>query len=608
MLNDFEDNLFINEKNLPRSINVIVKEFEDSDVVQPETEFEKSTTSKEEPSIKSVKSFNNECVGSIIRLSINSDNKFFDRSSAMASYNVNTCVPELFEFSSEEVELMPEVMEMVERDPSDQLHGGSEMTCDQNLPKRARIDPVQFSSPPNLRRSARLRQKEANSEILMNNAQVGLVMAVPASISAPGTLPVLRLRGGGPRRAIRRPTLQRPSRSSNTERTVPSPLFWSPIHPILMGPEHPGAIGTPAWSHESGYDRFDWWRLENPCGDWLTLQDRNLLTGEMPRHFPGSIRFNQILRQLNREIGLPHLEGSLLGYSDQEDRRATRNVSLYGRNVRESSLLDQAVFYSELGLRPDEGRMDDDVLLQCRTLLTIKAPVNIQRVDEYVTRSRHQEGEGQLVERSLLRMIDPMSVPVSFIIWTYVQMCADLQCALHMRGATHDIFKWWIMEALQFTPRYDIAVQAYYRMLMSSVMVQDNSGRYQVRDVIHVRDLLLFTAHMYSLDLIDDDYMWSMDWSRAWPQDDLTVIPAYIFNAYTLNSPTVYLNHLNARDIMRWWNLKRVLWNGPFEHTMTILVDELRQWRLHQDFVLNPPFSRDSSNTTDIDEDPGSAK
>ena len=66
--------------------------------------------------------------------------------------------------------------------------------------------------------------------------------------------------------------------------------------------------------------------------------------------------------------------------------------------------------------------MDDDVLLQCRTLLTIKTPVNIQRVDEYVTRSRHQEGEGQLVERSLLRMIDPMSVPVSFIIWTYVQM------------------------------------------------------------------------------------------------------------------------------------------------------------------------------------------
>ena len=132
-----------------------------------------------------------------------------------------------------------------------------------------------------------------------------------------------------------------------------------------------------------------------------------------------------------------------------------------------------------------------------------------------VTQSRHQESSGQVVARSLLRMIDPMSVPVSFIIWTYVQMCAELQCSVHMRGATHDIFKWWIMEALEFTPRYDVAVQAYYRMLISSDMVQTNNRRYQVRDVIHVRDLLLYTAHMYSFDLIEDDYMWSMNWSSV---------------------------------------------------------------------------------------------
>ena len=267
---------------------------------------------------------------------------------------------------------------------------------------------------------------------------------------------------------------------------------------------------------------------------------------ELPRHFPGSIRFNQMLRQLNRDIGFPHLKGSLLGYSDQEDRTATRMVSLDGRNVRESSLLDQLVFYSELGLRTDQGSIDDVVLLRCRVLLTRKAPLNIQRVDELVTQSRHQESSGQVVERSLLRMIDPMSVPVSFIIWTYVQMCAELQCSVHMRGATHDIFKWWIMEALQFTPRYDVAVQAYYRMLISSDMVLTNSGRFQVRDVIHVRDLSLFTAHMYSFDLIEDDYMWSMDWSRAWSPDDLTVIPAYIFNTYTLNSAYMTLDHLNS--------------------------------------------------------------
>ena len=81
-----------------------------------------------------------------------------------------------------------------QRGDSNQLHKGLEVICDQILSKRARIASVQFSSQPKLRRSARLRQKEAESEILMNNAQVGLVMAVPASISAPGTLPVLRLR------------------------------------------------------------------------------------------------------------------------------------------------------------------------------------------------------------------------------------------------------------------------------------------------------------------------------------------------------------------------------------------------------------------------------
>jgi len=42
-----------------------------------------------------------------------------------------------------------------------------------------------------------------------------------------------------------------------------------------------------------------------------------LFTGDMPRHFPGSIRFNQLLRQINRDIGLLHLEGSLLGFADQ---------------------------------------------------------------------------------------------------------------------------------------------------------------------------------------------------------------------------------------------------------------------------------------------------
>jgi len=226
----------------------------------------------------------------------------------------------------------------------------------------------------------------------------------------------LRLRGGGPRKVTRRPTIQRPSRPTNSERTVPSPLFWSPIHPILMGPDHRGAIGTPAWSQESGYDMFSWDRLEYPFADWLTFTDLELFTGVMPSHFPGSIRFNQLLRQLNRDIGLLHLEGSLLGFADQEDRRADRLVMLYGRSVRESSLLDQAVFYSELGMRTDQGSIDNQVLLQCRTLVTRTAPLNYQFVEAMIEESRHQLSTRHSLDRSLLRMIDPMSIPVSFVV------------------------------------------------------------------------------------------------------------------------------------------------------------------------------------------------
>jgi len=273
-------------------------------------------------------------------------------------------------------------------------------------------------------------------------------MEVPSLISSQGTLPVLRLRGGGPRRVIRRPTIQRSNPSTYSGLTVPSPTFWTPIHPILMGPRHRGAIGTPAWSQESGYDMFNWERLEYPFADWLTPTDLELFTGDMPRHFPGSIRFNQLLRQINRDIGLLHLEGSLLGFADQEDRRADRVVMLYGRSVRELSLLDQAVFYSELGLRTGQGRIDDQVLLQCRTLVTRTAPLNFQFVEATITESRHQHSTGHELDRSLLKMIDPMSIPVSFVVWTYVRMCEELQCALHMRGHTHDIFRWWITEAL----------------------------------------------------------------------------------------------------------------------------------------------------------------
>jgi len=62
MLNDFEEKLIINEKDLPRTINVIVKNFKKSDVIQFETELELTTTSKDGASIQSIKSFDFEDV------------------------------------------------------------------------------------------------------------------------------------------------------------------------------------------------------------------------------------------------------------------------------------------------------------------------------------------------------------------------------------------------------------------------------------------------------------------------------------------------------------------------------------------------------------------
>ena len=187
MLNDFEENLIINEKNLPRSINAIFKEFEDTDVIQVETEFEMSTTSKEEASIKSIKSFDFEHFGSINRLRIISHNKLFDKSAKMESFNANSCVPDLIELPLEIVGLKETGTGNTVRGLPDQIHQGLEGIQDQNFQKRARNGSDQISSPQILRRSARLLQKAADSGISMTDAQVRPVMEVPELILAQGT-------------------------------------------------------------------------------------------------------------------------------------------------------------------------------------------------------------------------------------------------------------------------------------------------------------------------------------------------------------------------------------------------------------------------------------
>ena len=56
MLNNFEENLIINEKDIPRNINVFVENFERTDVIQLNTELQLIKTSKDGASIKFDKS------------------------------------------------------------------------------------------------------------------------------------------------------------------------------------------------------------------------------------------------------------------------------------------------------------------------------------------------------------------------------------------------------------------------------------------------------------------------------------------------------------------------------------------------------------------------
>ena len=87
----------------------------------------------------------------------------------------------------------------------DQVQTGLEVIPAQKLRKQDTAGIYQFSSLHNLRRSPRLLQKTAPSLIVMEDVKLGQIMESPSVIFAQGTLPELRLRGGCPRKHIRRP-------------------------------------------------------------------------------------------------------------------------------------------------------------------------------------------------------------------------------------------------------------------------------------------------------------------------------------------------------------------------------------------------------------------
>ena len=134
------------------------------------------------------------------------------------------------------------------------------------------------------------------------------------------------------------------------------------------------------------------------------------------------------------------------------------------------------------------------------------------------------------------------------------------------------------------------------------MMIGSGDCPYVVRDVIHVRDVSLFSVVMKGLTVVEGDYVDCMDRTKEGTPHNLQVIPQYIHREYVLNAERLHLDAQNGRHIMRWWNARRALRDGPFMHAMEQLVAELEEWKLVQLHRVGPAVNH-SGTTTGFDND-----
>jgi len=120
---------------------------------------------------------------------------------------------------------------------------------------------------------------------------------------------------------------------------------------------------------------------------------------------------------------------------------------------------------------------------------------------------------------------------------------------------------------------------------------------YVVRDVIHVQDVSLFSVVMKGLTDLERDNIDCMDWTKEGTPYNLQVIPQYIHREYVLHADRTALDAQNGRHIMRWWNARQALRDGPFMHAMTQLVAELEGWKLEQLHRAEPAVNQSETST-----------
>ena len=96
---------------------------------------------------------------------------------------------------------------------------------------------------------------------------------------------------------------------------------------------------------------------------------------------------------------------------------------------------------------------------------------------------------------------------------------------------------------------------------------------------------------------MEGDYIDCMDWTKEGTPYNLQVIPQYIHREFVQNAERLALDAQNGHHIMRWWNARRPLHDGPFMHAMRQLVAELEEWKLGQLHRAGPAVHHSETST-----------
>jgi len=195
--------------------------------------------------------------------------------------------------------------------------------------------------------------------------------------------------------------------------------------------------------------------------------------------------FNRLLAGMNIDLDWAMFEQtwrepSLAGASREADQLAMYR----GSWVREVSNLDRAGF---LAVHPDASlsHVSDETILDWReTTCEVMTSLDF-RVAYHILYSKGQDNSGVVdVDDELLRMIEPRTVPIAFIIRAYKHAWPER--SRHYTGPTNDILQWWESNYSD----YVAVVRAYYRALCRCGLISGGHSQMKIVNKVYEMDIL----------------------------------------------------------------------------------------------------------------------